>query len=357
LNDFKDKAIFTPGPVRMYPETLELGSKQAPYFRNKEFSKVIFKCEEILLEILNAPENSKVIFLTASGTAGMESVVQNLLDNDAKTLIINGGGFGQRFVDICKLHQINYTQYKIINNNLSNIDQLYQYKDSSSLLINGHETSIGVLYDLESVGKFCSENNILNIVDAVSLFVTDILDMQKQNIDALIVSSHKGLALPPGLTMVVLSPKAIKKINPLKSYYFNFDSYLINGKRGQTPFTPAVTIILQLHARLKQIQNDGIEFHINRAKDAACYFREQITSLPLNFYSNFMPNAMTTLTPTDGKSAFNIAHDLEKFYNVVVATNGGDLKDKVFRVSHMGNMNRAYVDKLIDALNDYYSIN
>jgi aspartate aminotransferase-like enzyme len=73
-------------------------------------------------------------------------------------------------------------------------------------------------------------------------------------------------------------------------------------------------------------------------------------------YSQFMPNAMTTLTPTDGKSASQIVKDLEEQYNIIVAPNGGDLKDKVFRVSHMGNMDREYVDILIDALYGYFSI-
>jgi len=356
MQNLSKQYIYTPGPVRMYPETLQIGAYQTPYFRNEAFSEITFECEKNLLELLNAPQNSKVLFLTASGTAGMEAVVQNLLSSDEKTVVINGGGFGQRFVDICKLHHLNPSEYKIEKDNLSDTEQLSAYKNYDALLINGHETSIGTLYDLTKVGKFCQEHNILHIVDAISMFVTDELDMQKQHIDAVIISSHKGLALPPGLSMIVLSPEAINKINPAKSLYFDFNIYLANGLRGQTPFTPAVTIILQLHARLKQIKSDGISQHINKAKNIANYFRQQIDALPLKAYSNFMPNGMTTLTPTDGKSASDIVIDLEKKYQVIVAPNGGDLKDKVFRVSHMGNMNRAYTDVLIDALYNYYGV-
>jgi aspartate aminotransferase-like enzyme len=356
MNKLDKKIIFTPGPVRMYPETLRLGAIQAPYFRNDEFSKIIFECEEILLELLNAPKESKVIFLTASGTAGMEAVVQNLLNANDETLVINGGGFGQRFVDLCQIHGINYKEHRIENTNLADTKPLEAYKRINSLLINGHETTIGMLYDLEAVGNFCQENNILHIVDAISMFITDELDMQKQHIDTLIVSSHKGLALPPGLTMVVLSPKVIEQINPSNSLYFDFKSYLKNGERGQTPFTPAVTIILQLHERLKQIKQDGLVVYINKAKEIAEYFRGQISSLPLQNYSQFMPNAMTSLMPTDGKSANQIVNDLEGQYGIVVAPNGGDLKNIVFRVSHMGNMDKVYVDILINALYDYFNV-
>ena len=116
--------------------------------------------------------------------------------------------------------------------------------------------------------------------------------------------------------------------------------------------------MLQLQKKLEQIEKDGgIENSIEKAKDLAEYFREKIKSLPLKAYSNSMPNAMTTLTPTDGKSAFKIVEDLEKNYKVMVCPNGGELKDVIFRVSHMGDMDEAYVDVLVDALFDYYENN
>ncbi len=309
-----------------------------------------------MLQLLNAPKSSRVIFLTASGTAGMEATVQNLLNKNDETIVINGGGFGQRFVDLCKLHKINHLNHKLIVNDLFNTTQLNNYSSATTLLINAHETSIGLLYNMKSVGEFCKNNGILNIVDGISLFITDELDMQKQNIDALIISSHKGLALPPGLTMVVLSPNAIQKITPPNCMYFDFNRYINDGKRGQTPFTPAVTILLQLQARLKQIKKDGILFHIEKAKSIADYFRTQICVLPLKAYSQSMPNAMTTLTPTDGRSAYDIVKDLDQKYNVVVAPNGGDLRNIIFRVSHMGNMDKDYINVLIDALYQYFGV-
>jgi len=351
-----NKYIFTPGPVKMSDDILAIGAKQTPYFRNNEFSKIILECEANILKITNAPKNSRVLFLTASGTAAMEATVQNLLANDDKTLVINGGGFGQRFVDICKLHQKTYVDFKVLNNNLLDTKYLKEYKNIKNLLINAHETSIGLLYNLNSIGQFCKKNNILNIVDAISMFITDELDMQKFNIDALILSSQKGLALPPGISMIVLTPNAIGKLQAQTSLYFDFQSYLDNGLRGQTPFTPAVTILLQLHERLKQIIENGIKNEVLKAQKIANYFRKSIELLPLQLYNEYMPNAMTTLTPSDSKKASNIVKDLDEIYNIIVTPNGGELKDKIFRVSHMGAMTKEYTDILIDALYDYYNI-
>ena len=338
----------------MADDILAIGARQTPYFRNKEFSNILLECEENLLKIVNAPKQSRVLFFTASGTAGMEAVVQNLISEDDKTLVINGGGFGQRFVDICKFHNKTHIDQKVENSNLNDCSILDNNVDN--ILINAHETSIGILYDLESVGRFCKDNGILNIVDGISMFITDELNMQKFNIDALILSSQKGLALPPGITMVILTPKAIRNLQPQSSLYFDFKSYLADGERGQTPFTPAVTILLQLHLRLNQIVDYGIENELRDAKEIAKYFRNSLEKLPLKCYSEFMPNAMTTLTPTNGENASDIVKDLEDKYDVIVAPNGGELKDTIFRVSHMGAMTIEYTDILIDALYDYYKI-
>lgn len=354
MQNLISKHIFTPGPVKMSEDILAIGGMQTPYFRNEQFSQILLDCESNLLKIVNAPNDSRVLFLTASGTAGMEAAAQNLLNKNDKTVVINGGTFGQRFVDICTIHGLNHIDFKVSDDNLSDTKNLKQHKDTTALLINAHETSVGLLYDLHAIGKFCKKNDIFNIVDAISMFVTDKLDMCYHNIDALIISSHKGLALPPGISMVILSPKAIKRVSPRHQLYFDFNSYLNDGKRGQTPFTPAVTIILQLQARLQQIIDDGIESEINKAKEISSYFRDSIKTLPLKAFSNFMPNALTTLTPTDDKSASTIVKDLDEKYNVVVAPNGGALKDKAFRISHMGAMTKEYTDILIDALFNYY---
>jgi len=354
---YEDYYIFTPGPVKMSEEIMNVGAKQTPYFRNCEFSDVTYACEKGLIEMVNAPEGSKVIFLTASGTAGMESVVMNLLTKEDKALTVHGGGFGGRFVDICAVHDVPHTDFVVKNTNLHDIETLAPKENYTSLIVNAHETSVGHIYDLDAMGAYAKKNDLLFIVDAISMLVTDPIDMQSQNIDVVIASSQKGLALPPGLTMVILAPRAIKRVQNIKNLYFNFKDYLSNGERGQTPYTPAVTIMLQLEARLNQIKRrGGVQQSIKRAQDIAQYFREEIKGLPLKEYTPYMPNAMTTLTPTDGKSAMDIVNGLEDGYKVMVCPNGGAERDIIFRVSHMGDMTRAYTDVLIDALYDYYGI-
>lgn len=347
--------IFTPGPVPIPRYILDIGARQPPYFRNDAFSAVLLECEQRLLAFSNAPPGSRVVFLAASGTGAMEAAVMNLLAPQARAIVINGGGFGQRFVDLCRHHAVQVEEF-VPDDNLAATGGLDDCGPAEALLVNAHETTTGVLYDLAALGEFCRRRALLHIVDAISMFMTDPLDMTAQHIDALIISSHKGLALPPGLAMVVLGPRALHCLRPKRAvaHYFDFPTYLRDGERGQTPFTPAVTILLQLQARLQAVAATGMTAEIARTQRLAEYFRAAIPAWPLALASRFMPNAMTALTPTDGRKACAIVRELEQRYQIQVAPNGGALRDLVFRVAHMGEQSEADADVLIHALNHYY---
>jgi aspartate aminotransferase-like enzyme len=336
----------------MYPETLAIGAEQTPYFRNETFSGIVLECEAWLLETLHAPEGSRVLFLGASGTGAMEAAVTNLVAPGEKVAAVVGGGFGARFAEIARFYGAEVTEIAVGDDALADTAPLSAARDASVLLLNAHETSVGLLYDVASVGRFCREHGQLFVVDAISMYVTDPLDMQGWGIDAVVLASQKGLALPPGLSMVVLSPRAQRRLRPSGSYYFDFARALGDGVRGQTPFTPPVTILLQLHQRLEAIAGHGIEAEQRRARRLAERFRAGIAGLPLAFYRRHMPNAMTALTPTDGRSAAEIVARMERRYGMVLTPNGGALADTVFRVGHMGAMTEADIDALIDALKD-----
>lgn len=345
--------IFTPGPVPMSRRILKIGSRQVPYFRNESFSNKMFESKKLLLKLVNAKKNSEVVFLASSGTGAMEASIINTLSKDDEAIVVNSGGFGQRFVDICENHKVKVDEIKVSKDEDINFEKI-KVDNQKAFVVNAHETTIGKLFDLEKIGKFCKEKSILNIVDAISTFVCDEIDMKKQNIDVLIISSNKGLALPPGLSMVVLSPKAIKSLKNTQTLYFDFKDYISNIKRGQTPFTPPVSILLQLNERLKEIDNIGIKKVNEKTKKLAKYFRKKIKSLPYEFYVENMPNAMTTLMVKDKVKAYEIVDYFEKNYNIILTPSGGELKDKLIRVSHMGNMSKKYIDVLINHLKKYH---
>ena len=347
---------FAVGPVLSEQSILDIGSKQLPYFRTEEFSNITKENEKIFLELVWAPEHSKAIFITGSGTASMEAAVVNLFDENDKLLIVNGGGFGKRFCEICSIYNIPYDDIKLQSGKTLSKEILNQYngKEYTGMLVNMNETSTGVLYDIEMIGDFCEKNGIMLIVDAISAFLADELYMEKWGVDLVITGSQKALALAPGLSIMALSPRAIKRINDKKTkcFYFDLKKYLKDGERGQTPFTPAVGIILQLNLRLKQIKDKGLERERAQIKEIAEDFRARIKDLPLEVFSDSLSNAVTPLHPLNGMSAHWIFEKLKDEYDIFICPNGGELSERVFRVGHIGNLKIEDNIELIKALKE-----
>ena len=129
---------FTVGPVMSSKTVRKIGGEQTPYFRNDEFSKVMFENENLMKEFVYADENSRVVFITGSGTAAMEATIMNVFNTNDNVLIVNGGGFGQRFVELCNLHQIPNDEIKLdFGQNISReiLDE-YAGKNYTAFLVN-----------------------------------------------------------------------------------------------------------------------------------------------------------------------------------------------------------------------------
>ena len=347
---------FTVGPVQCCEDVRKIGGEQVPYFRTSEFSEVMFENEKLMKKFTKANENSKVIFMTGSGTLSMETAVINTLTKNDKALIVNGGSFGARFVELCTIHNIPFDEITLsFGESLTNdILAKYDANNYTTFIVNLHETSTGVLYDLDLISEFCKKNDLFLIVDAISAFLADPIDMQKNSIDVLITGSQKALACPPGISIIVLSQRAVEKIYTINPccLYLNLKNALENAKRGQTPFTPAVSILLQINKRLNMIENaGGVENETKKIASLANYFREKIKDLPFELVTDRPSNAVTSLHPTTA-SAYDIFTELKDNYYIWICPNGGELKDKIFRVGHIGDLTFKDYDILIEAFSD-----
>ena len=151
---------FTVGPVMCSEEVCAVGGEQVPYFRTAEFSELMFENEKLMLKFAKAPDNSRVAFMTNSSTGSMEAVVMNCFAEKDKVLVINGGSFGQRFAQLCEIHDVPHDVLKLDHGQKLTKERLYEYdgKGYTGLLVNIDETSTAVLYDSEMIGDFCKKN-------------------------------------------------------------------------------------------------------------------------------------------------------------------------------------------------------
>lgn len=351
--------LFTVGPVEMYPNTLDIAGRQLPYFRTEEFSKIMLDIQNDLKALMHAHSDSKAVVLTGSGSAAMEAVVCDAFDEHDCLLIVNGGTFGARFVRLAQIHHIPYDEIILPFPEELTMQQLEVYKDKqyTALLVNIHETSTGQFYDIEMLSKYAHKHHMRLIIDAISSFLADPYDMEKYDIDCTIISSQKALALSPGISMIVMKEDFYKNYienKPIKNLYLSIQEHVENMERGQTPNTPAVGIILELHDRLRQIQNEKIMNTLTATREKAMYFRKLVQKLPIKIPTYPLSNALTPLFFPNNE-AQKVYHYLKDTYGIYVTPNGGTLSDILLRVGHLGNLQLQDYDELILRLQEVLS--
>lgn len=337
----------------MYPETLQIAAKQLPYFRTPEFSSMMLENEELFRESIHAPADAKTIFLTASGTAAMEAVIINCFTESDRLLVINGGSFGRRFGKICEIHGIPFDDLYLDFEEELTEEKLkpFEKKTYSALLVNLHETSNGKLYDIHILSEFCKRNGLYLIVDAIGAYGADYINFEEDGIDALIVSSQKALSLSPGIAIIEISRKLYEEEISGKvagCLYFDFKLYVENQKRGQTPFTPAVGILMELHERLQQIKHTGMLQIQNEIRERAFRFREQLSKKGFEIPKFPLSNAITPVILTP--NAKKMYERLKNEFGLVVTPSGGELEEKIIRVGHLGCLKWEDYEKLLFAM-------
>ena len=188
----------------------------------------------------------------------------------------------------------------------------------------------------------------------MSSFLADPFDMEECGADVMITGSQKVLACPPGISIIVLAPKGLERVESsnVRTMYFDLKNALKNQERGQTPFTPAVGILLQINERLKEIdRNGGADAEVNKVAAQARDFREKIKDLPFELVSESPANGVTSVHPTTA-DAYEIFLKLKDEYGIWICPNGGEMKNTIFRVGHIGALSHDDNTTLVNAFKD-----
>lgn len=349
------KRLFTIGPVEMFARTLEVRSRQVPYFRCDEFSTVVHECGELLGGLLGADAGARTLLLTCSGTGAMEACVMNCLHPGERALVVDGGTFGRRFCELCRRHGVAFDVVRVPEGEALGAELLAPFAGAghTALLVNLDETSTGQLYDLGLLSDFCGRNGLRLVVDAISAFLADPIDMAAASVDALIVSSQKALSLAPGLSCVTLSERMVDHVlsgPECPCLYFDFRELLANGERGQTPFTPAVGVVMELHDRLRALADaGGAAAEVARVRAIALDFRARLAGLPVRLPGYPLSNALTPVVLAGGRAREALAR-LEREHGFVLNPCGGAHAHDMVRVAHVGNHTLAENEELVAAL-------
>lgn len=324
------KSYVFPGNIE--ESILKIGGEPFPYMRTEAFSDLVKDSEKMLLNLMNCP-NGRVIFYTASGTGAMDAVVTNYVSQLDKAFVVAGGSFGYRWKSLCDYYHLPNDVFEVpfaCDIDYRQLEESVRQSRPDVFLCQHHETSTGQLYNLEKISTICKKYGVSLVVDAISSFLSDELDMKALGIDICITSSQKGLNISPGLSFLFLSPRMLQLNFKHQSYYFDFVENLKNLERGQTPYSPATTIFLQLHARLKKNVASGSETIIASVRANAFYFRELCRQ-----YGWQMPVEV----PSNCITGFFIRKNGDILFNELIKDDIYIMPGSIpnyFRVSHLG---------------------
>ena len=333
--------LLTPGPTPLPPEVCEAMARPIIHHRTPQFQAVLKEASEGLKYVFETLND--VFILAASGTGTMEAAVINLLSPGDTALTIQGGKFGERWTELCQAYGITpeiidvewgkAVEPKEIEKRLKANPKI------KAVFTTLCETSTGVATNLEAIGKVTKDTNAVLVVDAISGLGAIDLKTDAWFCDVVVSGSQKGLMLPPGLGFISLSQKAWKLVENSKcpKYYFDLKEAKKALDKTDTPFTPAITLIIALCEALKMIKEDGLEKVFSRHRKMADATRAAVKALGLELFApTAASDVVTAVKVPAGIDGEKLVKTMRDTYGITIAGGQSELKGKVFRIAHMG---------------------
>ena len=333
--------LLTPGPTPLPPQVCEAMSRPILHHRTPQFQAILQEATEGLKYVFQTQND--IFILASSGTGAMEAAVANLCSPGDTAITVEGGKFGERWTELCKAYGINTEIIKVEWGKAvdpADIERLLKKNpDIKAVFTTLCETSTGVTNDIKAIGQMVKRYNAVLVVDAISGLGAIPLLTDEWSADVVVSGSQKGLMLPPGLSFISISPKAWKSIEGVKTprYYFNLKSAKKALDKTDTPFTPAITLIIALCEALKIIRQDGLENIFLHHKKMADATRAAVGALGLELLApRAASDAVTAVKLPEGIDGQKLVKTMRDNYGVTIAGGQSELKGKIFRVAHMG---------------------
>ncbi|MFA5725588.1 MAG: alanine--glyoxylate aminotransferase family protein [Candidatus Omnitrophota bacterium] len=333
--------LLTPGPTPLPPEVRAAMARPIIHHRTPQFQAVLKEAAEGLKFVFQTKND--IFILASSGTGAMEAAVINILSCGDTALVVQGGKFGERWTEICKAYGVTPEVLDVEWGKAVSPAELEKRLKANpkikAVFVTLCETSTGVVNDIAACGRLIKDTPALLVVDAISGLGAIDLKTDDWFCDLVVSGSQKGLMLPPGLGFISVSPKAAKFIEVSKSprYYFDLRKAKKALDKTDTPFTPAITLIIALNEALKMIKQDGLDAVFARHRKLADATRAAAKALGLELFAPLAgSDVVTSVKVPSGLDGEKLVKTMRDTYGVTIAGGQAELKGKIFRFAHMG---------------------
>jgi len=345
-----------PGPTPLPQEVLQAMTKQMINHRGVEFGQILNEVTAKLKHLFQTQND--VFLLTSSGTGGLEAAIVNTLSPGDKVLSVSIGVFGERFADIAQQFGAEVIPLRFEWGKAADADAVRQaLKDKpeiKAVLVTHNETSTGVTNDLASISSVVKEYDKLLLVDAISSLGSIDLPVDGWHIDVAVTGSQKGWMTPPGLAMVSVSQEAWQAHAKAKMprFYWDFSKAKSYLEKGQTPWTPAITVVFALAVALEMMLKEGLPSIVARHALIGKTVRDGVKSLGLSLFAeeSHASNTVTAVRSPDGLDTGKLLRLLREEHQIILAGGQQTLAGKIFRIGHLGWVTKNDIEPVISAL-------
>lgn len=346
--------LLTPGPTPI-PEDVNLSmAEPILHHRTPEFADLFKGIIEGLQYVFQT--SNDIIVFAATGTGAMQASISNFLSSSDKAVVIEGGKFGRRFARICKAFGVEVESIELdwgdvvdpeeVKNKLEKDDNI------KAVFATLCETSSGVLTDIERIGEIVEPTHAILVVDAISGLGACDIKTDEWNVDVTVAGSQKGLMTPPGLSFISVSEKAWERAeeSDLPTFYFDVHQAKKKLPKFNTPWTSAVTLTKGLSTALNRIKQEGLENYLSKYEKLAEATRAAVKELGLEIFASNPANAVTAVEVPSNIDAQEVVRIMKEEFGINIAGGQAHLKGKIFRIGHMGYMEKFDIISAISAL-------
>ncbi len=338
--------LFTPGPTPLLPAAVQAMTAADVHHRTADFRALYQRVLADLQSFIGT--RNAVVLMASSGTGAMEAAVANLTSPGDKVLVLTAGKFGERWRDLGKAYGCDVQRVTADYGTTFSLEAVRAKLEPGlrAVFLQATESSTGVRHPVAQIARLVRETGALLVVDAITGLGTTEFDVDGWGIDVIIGGSQKAVMIPPGLAYCAVSERAWKAMESARNprYYFDLRKERAAGEKGESAFTPAISLVAGLGAALDYIRAAGNgdlaagrDALIQNAETAAEMTRAAAKALKLQLFAADAPsNALTTIIPPVNVDSGVIVKEFRERFGAVVANGQGEMKGKIVRIAHLG---------------------
>jgi len=347
--------LLSPGPTPVPEKVLLAAAAPVIHHRTAEFSNIFMETIEALKFVFGTKED--VHILTSSGTGAMEAAVVNLFNPGDKVISLNGGKFGERWAALGKIYGLDVHEIVLDpwGKDFSKEElrsELAKTPGVKAVLATLSETSSGAVFDVKGFAEVVSSTDAILVVDGISGVGAVPCPMDEWKIDVLLAGCQKSFMIPPGLAFIAVNQKAWKMVetSTLPKYYFDLKKSKKNLAAKTTPWTPAVSLIIQQKKALDIIMDMGLEKLYEHHRILGDATRAAVKGLGLELLAERPGNILTCVKKPEGLDVKKLVKTMQDKYMAYIAGGQDPYKDKIFRIAHLGYMSGFDIMTAVSAL-------